>query len=116
MRIALDDVVVEEQPTSVNWANPVPLGNDGNGAPIYGPYRKCSLAFERLTTTEFHQWFEAAEDGDTHTIVLPHPAIGVMTEYTGVYIESFAPRMNARGDCEGLAQGVDITVSKIEVI
>ena len=115
MRVALDGVVMEEQPTSVNWSNPRHLGSDGNGAPIYGRYRTCSLGFERLTTTEYHQWYSASEDGDPHDIVLPHPGSGVMTEFQDVYVWSFAPRMNARGDCEGLAQGVDITISKIEV-
>lgn len=115
MRISLDGQVTEEQPTTLTWSDPRRLGFDGQGAPVYGPYRSCSLGFERLTTTEYHQWFTASEDGDTHTVVLPHPQSGIMTEYTGVYIQSFAPRMNTRHDCEGLAQGVDIVISKIEV-
>jgi len=114
MRITLDSVVVEEQPVSANWSNPKFLGYDGLGAPVYGPYRKCSLGFDRLTTAEYHQWWAASEDGELHQVRLPHPKSGMSTEYE-CYIAQFSPRMNLRGDCEGAAQGVDIALSRILV-
>lgn len=114
MLITLDGVVTEEQPTDLSWSEPRKRGNDGLGTPIYGPYRTCSLSFPRLTTTEFHQWFEASQDGETHLVRLPHPQSGVSTEYT-CFVQEFAPRMNNRWECEGAAQGVDITLSRIEV-
>ena len=114
MLITLDGVVTEEQPTSMTWSRERDLGNDGIGRPRYGPYRRCSLQFERMTTTEFHQWFEASEDGESHDVRLPHPESGVSTEYS-CYVHVFAPRMNNRWECEGVAAGVDITLSRIEV-
>jgi len=114
MKITLDGVVTQEQPTSVNWSRPRRLGFDGLGTPIYGPYRSCSLGFERLTTAEFHQWFEASQDGETHLVRLPHPQSGASTEYV-CFVQEFAPRMNNRVECEAGAAGVDITISRIEV-
>ncbi len=115
MRITLDDVVTEEQPTSVNWGNPRLLGHEGSlGGPIYGPYRSCGLGFDRLTTVEYYQWWAASEDGVQHQVRLPHPQSGVPTEYT-CWVNKFAPRMNARGECEGAAAGVDIRLTRIFV-
>jgi len=114
MRITLDGVVAEVQPTGVNWSTPRQIGNDGNGAPVYGPHRTCSLAFERMTVPQFHQWW-AARDGRTHTVSLPHPAQEFLVEDYTCYVGDFAPRMDVRDVCIAAANGVDILLTKIEV-
>jgi len=114
MRITIDDILLDIQPTGVNWGDPPPLGHDGNGVPITGPYRSCSLSFDRLTTLHFQQLFAASRDGDSHTVRLPHPENGLMTEYA-CYVNQFSPRLNVRDLCEAAAAGVDIVLNRIEV-
>ena len=115
MRITLDNVVVEMQPTGVSWGDAQEIGRDGNGAPVYAPYRDCSLAFERLTVVEYWQWFGASEDGDSHNVRLPHPSTGTLTEYA-CYVSKFSPRINTRDVACAAASGVDITLARIYVV
>jgi hypothetical protein len=114
MNLTLDGVVAEEQPTTLSWSNPRQLGFNGLGAPVYGPYRTCSLGFERMTLLQFHQWWEASEDGELHNVLLPHPQSGLEISYS-VYVSQFAPRMNTRDDCDAAAAGVDIRLTRAEV-
>lgn len=115
MKITLDGVVVEEQPTAISWSAPRQLGYDGEGRPIFASYRSCSLAFERMTDTQYHQWFAASRDGNLHTVELPHPQSGILTEFE-CFVHEFGGRMNARGKCIGYASGVDILLTRIEVV
>ena len=114
MFITIDDIGLDIQATGVNWGDPPFLGNDGAGVPIYGPYRTCSLSFDRLTTVLFQQLFAASMDGLSHTVRLPHPENGLMTEFT-CYVNQFSPRMNVRDPCEAAAAGVDVLLNRIEV-
>jgi hypothetical protein len=99
----------------VNWGDPPLLGHNGSGAPVYAPYRTCSLSFDRLTLVLFQQLFLASEDGEQHTVRLPHPANdGLMTEYT-CYVSKFSPRLNVRDPCTAAAAGVDVLLTRIEV-
>jgi len=114
VNLTLDGVVAEEQPTTLTWSNPRPLGFNGVGAPVYGPYRTCSLGFERTTFPQFHQWWAASEDGELHTVRLPHPRSGLEVEYS-VYVSQFAPRMNTRDDCDAATAGMDIRLTRVYV-
>ena len=114
MRLELDSVLCDMQPTSLNWSQPRLLGYDGAGAPVYGLYRTCSLAFERMSVVMFQRWWDASQDGLTHTVSLPHPESGILTTYT-LYVSEFAPRMNTRDLCEAAAAGVDILLTRIAV-
>lgn len=114
MNLTLDGVVAEEQPTSLTWGNPRQLGFNGSGAQVSGPYRTCGLGFERMTYPQFHQWWAASEDGELHAIRLPHPQSGLEIVYQ-VYVNQFAPRMNTRDDCDAVAAGVDIRLTRIYV-
>lgn len=115
MRITLDGVVAEEQPTSANWNPPRRLGFDGAGAPAFASYRSCSLAFERMTIGQFHQWWAASQDGETHQVSLPHPGRDGITQTYTCYVHDFAPRMDTRDLCEAAANGVDILLTRVEV-
>jgi len=115
MKITLDGIVAEVQPTGVNWDTPRQIGHDGNGAPVYGPYRSCSLAFERMTVPQFHQWWAAAQDGEVHEISLPHPAQEFLVEEYECYVGDFAPRMDTRDVCMAAANGVDILLTRVRV-
>ena len=115
MRLTLDDIIVTSQPTSVNWSTARQLGNDGLGAPVYGPYRTCNLGFDRLTVNEFNQWGRASRDGNPHDVRLPHPDRDRVDEYTNVYIYQFSPRLNTRDICRAAAAGVDILITRISV-
>ena len=115
MRITLDGVVAEVQPTSINWSTPRQFGHDGIGRPAYGPYRTCSLAFERMIVPQFHQWWDASQDGESHQVQLPHPAReGIFETYT-CYVSDFAPRVNTQDICVSANSGVDILLTRIEV-
>jgi len=115
MRLTLDGVVAEVQPTTTSWSTPRQIGTDGNGAPIYAPYRSCSLAFERMIVPQFHQWWAASQDGVTHEVSLPHPAREGITEVYTCYVGEFAPRQDTRDVCEAANSGVDILLTRIEV-
>jgi len=113
--IELDGGISRMQPQSVNWEPPGNMGQDGLGAPVYGPYWTCNLGFSYLTKDEFDQWFHAV-DGATHTVRLPHPTTGAMTDYT-CYIQHVTPRMrtDVNGICTGAVTGADITLTRIQV-
>jgi len=125
--IELDGGITRMQPQSINWEPPAGMGNDGQGAPVYGPYWSCSLGFSYLTLTEYDRW-HAAVDGDAHTVTLPHPITGRMTDFTSVYVAHVTPRLvtnvqNARraGEtgvdetCRAGTTGADIGLSRITV-
>jgi hypothetical protein len=114
MMITIDDIPVDIQPTGVNWGDPPLLGHNGSGAPVYAPYRTCSLSFDRLTVVLFQQLFRASRDGEQHTVRLPHPENGLMTEYA-CYVHEFSPRMNVRDPCTAAAAGVDVLLARVEV-
>ena len=113
--IQLDGGISEMQPQSINWENPGNLGQDGQGAPVYGPYWSCSLGFSYITTAEFDRWHDAV-DGDTHTVRLPHPITGTMTNYT-CYVSHVTPRMrtDVQGPCRAAITGADVMLTRIAV-
>ena len=113
--IELDGGTTKMQPQSINWDPPSGLGQDGQGAPVYGPYWTCSLGFSHLTTAEFDRWHDAV-DGATHTLTLPHPITGEMTDFTA-YVSMVTPRMkrNVQGICTAAVAGADITLTRIAV-
>ena len=64
---------------------------------------------------QFHQWWAAKKDGETHQVQLPHPAKeGIFEAYT-CYVGDFAPRVNTQDICLAANSGVDILLTKIEV-
>jgi len=113
--IELDGGITRMQPQSVNWEPPSGMGNDGQGAPVYGPYWSCNLGFSYLTLTEYERWHDAV-DGDTHTVRLPHPTTGVMTNYTA-YVAFVTPRLrtDVQGVCRAGTTGADIGLTRITV-
>ena len=113
--IELDGGITRMQPQSINWEPPAGMGNDGQGAPVYGPYWSCSLGFSRLAATEYDRWRDAV-DGLTHTVRLPHPTTGIMTNYTA-YIAFVTPRQvtNVQGVCRAGTTGADIQITRITV-
>jgi len=115
MKLTLDGVVAEIQSTGVNWQTPKQFGYDGVGQPVYGPFWSCSLSFERLTVPQFHQWWDAAHDGESHQVMLPHPAKDGIHEVYSCRVHNFAPRMDTRDICQAAANGVDILLTRIEV-
>jgi len=113
MRLEIDSVPAEHQPTSVNWNSPTLLGYNGDGSPIYSQYQTCNLGFDRLVTPDNFRWSEAS-DGERHTVLLPNPDSGNPEEYS-CFIARVAPRMNVRGDCKGANAGLDVLLNGITV-
>lgn len=113
MKIYLDDRSSDIPPDGVSWEFPQVLGHDGQGAPIYAPYYACGLSFERLTCIKYDDWRQAC-DGELHTVRLPHPTSGTMTNFT-CYLESVRPRHNIRDACLAAASGVDVRLIRIVV-
>ena len=113
--IELDGGITRMQPQSINWEPPSGLGSDGQGAPVYGPYWSCNLGFSYLTLVEYDRWHDAV-DGDTHTVRLPHPTTGAMTNYTA-YVAHVTPRqaINVQGVCRAATTGADIQITRITV-
>ncbi|MBU0846599.1 hypothetical protein KKH23_05365 [Patescibacteria group bacterium] len=113
--IELDGGITRMQPQSINWEPPSGLGNDGQGAPVYGPYWSCSLGFSYLTLVEYERWHDAV-DGAMHTVRLPHPTTGAMTNYTA-YVAFVTPRLrtDVSGVCRAGTTGADIGLSRITV-
>ena len=114
MQITIDGVIEPMQPDSLNWGQPRTLGDDGQGSPVRAPNWTCRLAFSRLTSVQYQNWFDAWSDRALHTIGLPHPATGQLTSYS-CYVREFVPRFNVRDKCEAAAQGVDITLTRVAV-
>ena len=108
--------ITRMQPQSINWQPPSGLGNDGQGAPVYGPYWSCSLGFSYLTLVEYDRWHSAV-DGATHTVRLPHPITGAMTDFTSVYVSHVTPRLrvDVHGVCRAGTTGADIMLTRITV-
>jgi len=113
MIIELDGGIVRMQPDTINWTPPRELGLDSQGAPVYAPYWQCTLGFSRLTKVEFDRWFNAV-DGTTHTVRMPHPITGEMTDFT-CYVWHVAPRLNTRNKCIAAVSGADIQLTRITV-
>lgn len=113
--IELDGGITRMQPQNINWENPGEMGHDGQGAPIYGPYWSCSLGFSYLTLTEYDRWHDAV-DSVTHTVRLPHPTTGAMTNYT-CYVSFVTPRqrIDVQGVCRAGTTGADIGLTRITV-
>ncbi len=114
MIITIDGVPEPMQPDSLNWEPPRQLGTDGEGAPVRAPNWSCRLGFSRLTRVQFQNWFDHWDTGELVTLELPHPSSGVMTEYD-CYVAAFVPRFDTRAKCEAAANGVDITLTRIQV-
>ena len=113
--VELDGGIDRMQPQDNNWEPPSYMGDDGLGAPVYGPFWACKLAFSYLTLTQFNRWF-AAVDGAMHTVRLPHPVTGAMTDFT-CYVHYVVSRMrtDVNGICTGAVTGADITLTRIRV-
>lgn len=115
MKIAIDGVLVDMQPDSANWESPRLLGSDGQGAPVRAPYWSCRLGFSRLTVVQHQAWESVWSGGLLHSITLPHPSTGILTSYQ-CYVRDFTPRLNTVDPCEAAAAGVDITLTRIQVV
>jgi len=113
MKIAIDGLVAEIQPGSLSWEPPQLLGSDGQGAPVRTPYWACRLGFSRLTVVQYEAWHDAWGDGALHTITLPHPASGIVTDYQ-CYVRDFTPRLDTSNDCPATV-GVDVTLTRVQV-
>lgn len=114
MLLAIDGVPAETQPTTCTWNPPPLLGHNGNGLPIYGPYRTCNLGFDRVTVPDLYRWSEASADGLSHDVLLPHPDSGMPEEFE-CYVSRVAPRLDTRDICQAAASGLDILLNRIEV-
>lgn len=115
MRVTLNKVVTEMQPTNVNWSDPPILGESGEGMPLRGPYYSCTLSFARVQRVLLQRWRDAQTSGTpVSSIWLPHPDTGKITEFTDVYIHAIRQRQNTRSS-RGYVQGVDIKIERIEV-
>jgi hypothetical protein len=114
VKISIDGVIVGMQPDSLNWQEPTAMGSDGDGAPVRAPNWTCTLGFSKLTTVQYQSWWAAWQDGELHTVSLPHPATGVLTDYD-LYVASFTPRMDTRDSCEAAMSGADIVLTRVQV-
>ena len=114
MKITIDGIIEPMQPDSLNWEPPRQTGSDSLGAPVRAPNWSCRLGFSRLTLVQFQNWFEHWEDGELVALELPRPSNGVMTSYN-CRVSGFAPRLDTRDSCEAAANGVDITLTGIQV-
>lgn len=112
MKIAVDGVVLPIQPDSADWERPL-LGHRGDGSAVYGSYYTCRLGFSTSVEAYFRPILDNA-DSASHTLVLPHPSKGVLTEYTGVFIDEYAPRLDTSGPC-AIVTGADVTLTHITV-
>ena len=115
MKITVDGLFANMQPDSMSWEPPRLLGVDGQGAPVRAPHWTCRLGFSRLTLVQYETWHDDWGDGVLHTITLPHPANGELTAYQ-CYVRDFTPRFDTRDTCIAAASGVDITLTRIQVV
>jgi len=113
MKIAVDDLLIILQPDQVSWDPPIIVTRDGNNAPIYAPHWSCRIALSKMTETHHHEWFSLA-DGNTHTLRLPHPASGVLTDFTG-YVDTVTGVFDTSRSCDAAMTGMDIQCSGILV-
>jgi len=104
-------------PRSLNWTENAIVAKDGHGAPIFAPYWSASLSIELPTdlgSLTFNEWAQI-RDSTTQTFKLPHPITGVLSTFTGVYVDSAVGRMDTSGDC-AVMTGFDIVLSRILVV
>ena len=113
MKIAIDGILAVVTPNNLNWQEPPVLSKDGNRAPIIGSYWKCRLALSRVTSVMHEDWF-TLRDGATHTFLLPHPATGTPTTYTG-YVDNVVGRFDVKPHCRPAMTGMDVMLSGIVV-
>jgi hypothetical protein len=115
MKITLDGVRTEMQPTAVRWIEPELLGKSGEGIPLRAPYYECQLSFARVQYPIYTRWREAWNGGEyVASVWLPHPDTGKATEFTNVTIDSLSVNMITEGR-RAVASGVDMVISRIVV-
>lgn len=115
MRITLEGAVTVMQPDNISWSDPEILGYSGEGVPLRGPYLTCTLSFSRVQRMILRKWRNAQTSGEyVSSIWIPHPDTGKLTEFTNVVVLQITQRQNTNSS-RGYAQGVDITIGRIEV-
>jgi hypothetical protein len=114
MIITLDGQPHKMQPDGLNWDPPRLLGVSGEGERIFAPYWTCRLTFSKITRVKMHEWLEAWQDGDEHTVVLPHPKTGTMTSYT-CRVTDFRETMDVQSKRVAALAGADVALSNIEI-
>ncbi len=115
MKISFDGLIMNIQPSALNWETPNLVGRDGDYAPVRGQFFSCRLALDKLVDPNLQDW-QAIFDTSQHTAILPHPYTGTMTSYT-CYVDSVTPRVDVsdtQSDCAVIA-GLDIVLSGIVV-
>lgn len=79
------------QPTTHQWANPTPLGFDGNGRPIYPAIKEYELGWNLLSATDLETLIQHSEYSLlTGTVVVDLPRWGddfIFQSYSGTYIQ-----------------------------
>ncbi len=115
MKIAFDGTIMKIQPDGVNWEPPQVVGRDGDFAPVRGQFYSCRLSFGHLTTVSFYDWHQIFNT-QGHTITLPHPFTGQMTDFC-CYVDSITPRHDVSDQSDNCAVmgGMDVTLSGIVI-
>ena len=109
--IFIDGQKIPILPDSFAWERTI-RGKDGNYAAIYNPLHRLRMSSGVLTGV-YHQELFAFMDSQSHTITVPHPSTGVLTDFTG-FVDLVTGRQSAKGGTLAMA-GFDIECSGIEV-
>lgn len=80
----LDGQLFPQNPIEKIWTR-TQIGVSGIGSPIFGPFWTMEARFDRLNADGENSFFMAHYlNGGLHTVKLPHPYDGSLTQFTGV--------------------------------
>ena len=74
MLYKVDGTEIIPQPTSGQWLNRSPIGNDGNGRPIYPAVREFELQWQLISAADLNSlktYFDAVGATGTAVVTLP---------------------------------------------
>lgn len=90
----LDGTNFSRNPLTKSWRR-TQLAVHGTNEPIFTDFWQIEMSFGWLTSASEMNFFEDAFlDGGPHTALLPHPQTGVLTGFTGVFIDEFSYEFN----------------------
>lgn len=113
MPYQIDSEDLVPQPTAHEWTYPRVIGNDGDGAPVYGKYVSVAMTCDLMVSN--HDWYRYM-DGGLHTVTVPEPGdADAFTTYGSVYVQAVEDRRSHSGKVGRGIGGITMTVNKIEV-
>lgn len=110
--ILIDGMKIPVYPDSMRWERSVRY-KDGDYAPVYNPFHRLRMSSGVLTSV-MHEKIFALMDSLPHTLTVPHPSTGVMTDFAGVYIDLVTGGQSTKSGKLVMA-GYDMELSGIEV-